>query len=939
MIKKDIHLTILLAIMLAGAPTAVLSMDTAGFRHTVFLQDRDNILPHTQVWGISPGGHDGTELYLATNDGLFRYDGVRMECFREECGSILRAVRYDEVSGRLYSAGVNSFGWWETDSFGDMKYRQLFRNPDFRSSSYDFWRIGIIRDGDRTKAYFQCRKKIAVYDSEEETITEIYPENDFRYLHQDGGRLFVQDGDMLCSISGTELKPVTEIRGRIVSLVQNGTVAAVENIGLLRICGDGSTAELDPESNRKLRAAKITDCREYGDSHLLIGTTLHGLFVTDLEGRIDNSLRINSLLDNSTVLCTAADHAGNIWAGLDSGAAMIDNSSADYYMSDSRFGQVHEILETVDGRFLIGSNKGLFIMDRDMNVKHIKGQPGSVWDIREFDGKVFVAHDKGLFCLTESLELRPLYTDTGVFCMHGLHTEGGRFILGTYSGLAAIKVPENGTDGTECRNILNYKGFTRHIAVDASDRIWVTVPQTGFVRLTVDTENMTVSEEKAFDLASGTERNVFSTEIDGKLFLCTGSRAYEADNPEGEPQESRGAEDILEAAGDGVISVTQGGNRFWYISTSGYGYVEREGTELVRHHGILKYANSERVTHISLAGEGCAIGYRNGIGFCNGDSSEENRLRISRVVAQGAGKELRHNLSDKVFTVPSSNNTICIYPSCSLPGNNEMQYRMSSEPDGWKTVYVEDCIQLPSLAFGRHRVEIRSASNYGDVCTLDLKILPPWYISWQMCLVYLALLCAMALCIRSYYLKKNRKMKEEEIKRLEYENLVKEKRISEIEKEKLRNELKYKGQELANITLNNSRRNNLISELISKLQTVSSAGDTEEIKKNASSLIKELESQLKDESDWRKSEEYFNTIYDGLLDRLKATYPALSKTDLKLCVYIKLNMSTKEIADLMNISPRSVEMARYRLRKKLGLKPDEDIASILKQERKDPSVS
>ena len=142
--------------------------------------------------------------------------------------------------------------------------------------------------------------------------------------------------------------------------------------------------------------------------------------------------------------------------------------------------------------------------------------------------------------------------------------------------------------------------------------------------------------------------------------------------------------------------------------------------------------------------------------------------------------------------------------------------------------------------------------------------------------------------------------------------------------------MKYKGKELANMALNNSRRKGMISGLIAKLEKISTYDDSDEIKQNASALIKQLDSQLKDESEWQKSEDYFNTIYDGLLDRLKASYPSLSKTDLKLCVYITLNMSTKEIADLMNISPRSVEMGRYRLRKKLGLRPEDEISSILK---------
>ncbi|MGM9765149.1 MAG: LuxR C-terminal-related transcriptional regulator, partial [Candidatus Cryptobacteroides sp.] len=282
------------------------------------------------------------------------------------------------------------------------------------------------------------------------------------------------------------------------------------------------------------------------------------------------------------------------------------------------------------------------------------------------------------------------------------------------------------------------------------------------------------------------------------------------------------------------------------------------------------------------------------------------------------------------FTVPSSNNTICIYVSCSMPGSNDVQYRISGKDESWHNVLLGDCIQIPSLSFGKHSIEIRSASNHNAACSLPVKIQVPWYISWEMILVYGILIILMISGTRVYYKEKNRRIQEEEIKRLEYQNLLKEKKISEIEKEKLRNELKYKGKELANMALNNSRRKGMISGLIAKLEKISTYDDSDEIKQNASALIKQLDSQLKDESEWQKSEDYFNTIYDGLLDRLKASYPSLSKTDLKLCVYIKLNMSTKEIADLMNISPRSVEMGRYRLRKKLGLRPEDEISSILK---------
>ena len=127
-----------------------------------------------------------------------------------------------------------------------------------------------------------------------------------------------------------------------------------------------------------------------------------------------------------------------------------------------------------------------------------------------------------------------------------------------------------------------------------------------------------------------------------------------------------------------------------------------------------------------------------------------------------------------------------------------------------------------------------------------------------------------------------------------------------------------------------NRRNALLSELKADASIIHEASSLSETKSVAYRLIRKINDALDDDSAWKQSEEYFNTIYDGLLDRLMEKYPKLTKTDLKLCVYIKLNMSTKEIAEMMSISPRSVEMARYRLRKKLGLSPEESIISTLK---------
>lgn len=70
-------------------------------------------------------------------------------------------------------------------------------------------------------------------------------------------------------------------------------------------------------------------------------------------------------------------------------------------------------------------------------------------------------------------------------------------------------------------------------------------------------------------------------------------------------------------------------------------------------------------------------------------------------------------------------------------------------------------------------------------------------------------------------------------------------------------------------------------------------------------------------------------VYGDYTRRLQDTYPQLTSSDIRLCCYIKMGLSSKEIAPLINISFKSVEMARYRLRKKLGLETSTSLSDYL----------
>ena len=91
----------------------------------------------------------------------------------------------------------------------------------------------------------------------------------------------------------------------------------------------------------------------------------------------------------------------------------------------------------------------------------------------------------------------------------------------------------------------------------------------------------------------------------------------------------------------------------------------------------------------------------------------------------------------------------------------------------------------------------------------------------------------------------------------------------------------------------------------------------------------EIKKNIEHDNNWRKFQENFDLVYENYLQRLAEEYPALTLNDKKLCAYLKMNLTSKEIAPLLNMSFRSVEMSRYRLRKKLDIDSEFNLTEFL----------
>ena len=181
-------------------------------------------------------------------------------------------------------------------------------------------------------------------------------------------------------------------------------------------------------------------------------------------------------------------------------------------------------------------------------------------------------------------------------------------------------------------------------------------------------------------------------------------------------------------------------------------------------------------------------------------------------------------------------------------------------------------------------------------------------------------------------IQKEKEMKEQE-ERFQEDSKQKEKEIIALKNQKLQYELRHKSQELASSTMNLIRKNEILLEVNQKLDKISSdiESKTESVTvlKRLQKMQEEIKKNIENDNNWKRFEENFDMVYENYLKRLGENFPNLTISDKKLCAYLKMGLSSKDIAPLLNMSFRSVEMSRHRLRKKLELNRDINLTEFL----------
>tara|TARA_B110000914_G_scaffold225637_1_gene246974 strand:- start:2833 stop:3942 length:1110 start_codon:yes stop_codon:yes gene_type:complete len=259
----------------------------------------------------------------------------------------------------------------------------------------------------------------------------------------------------------------------------------------------------------------------------------------------------------------------------------------------------------------------------------------------------------------------------------------------------------------------------------------------------------------------------------------------------------------------------------------------------------------------------------------------------------------------------------------------EYQYFLEGYLDQWSLLTEKSEVSFNNLKPGDYEFKVRA--YYGGVVSSDEKtfefsIHPPWFWSNFMITNYILILVIVIFFINRFYINFYRKKEEKIIRinqnKLELKEIEKKQALMSIENNKLQDDIEAKNRELAISTMSMIKKNQFLSKI--KLDLKQTEPD-----EKVFSVIKMIDKNLNNKDDWKFFEEAFNNADKDFLKKVKDTHPSLTNNDLRLCAYLRLNLSSKDISPLLNISLSSVEIKRYRLRKKMNLTHNEGLTDHL----------
>ncbi|WP_230470616.1 helix-turn-helix and ligand-binding sensor domain-containing protein [Flavobacterium cheongpyeongense] len=912
----------------------------------------------TQNWGVDQD-KNGT-IYFANNSGLIQFDGSTWKTYSMPNNESLKSLKLDSL-GNIFVGGNNEFGYFKPDNKGELKYfsvSKMVSKKDNQNLNL-IWKIHIFNG----EVIFQSFAKAFFYKNN--SLRVLNAPKKFQFSFVVNNRLFFQDkvlgileykDNKLFPLKGTIFLNDKEIWG-ILPFKNNSLLLATLEEGLF-LYDFNKVIPWKTDANDFIKKNTSLGGSIINNKFIILNSVLNGVVICDLNGKIIQHLNRQKGLQNNTILTSFIDNKNNLWLGLDNGIAFVNESSPFTYFG---FGyNISTVYASVlyEGNLYVATNQGLFYHAWNDNFKEdvfklVEGTTAQSWNVQVVDNELICANNRGALLIKQGKVAQVIDSRKGYFGFEKIPNHPQFFIGSNYDGFAVF---QRTSGGFEFKYQVN--GFNRSSRSFEFDQsyLWLKAGQSLY-RMTLSEDLKSFSEIKEIHQLNNRFKKTGSIQkIGGRVYFQANNHFYKYSTE----QEIFYEDKKLTALFKNIPNINElkedSQSNLWYTYGESLGVLMKENNTYRKIDAAFSNLTGNLVNgYLSVN----TINTKNiFIGLTDGLAHFDSKL-LNGFVTKPKAFIRSFSFLDNTYIVNSNNqnkiNNIAIpyssnhvrftfsSPTYENLENVQFSYQLQNFEEKWSNWSIISIKEYTNLREGDYVMKVKVRDSYGvqsEPSMLSFTISPPWYRHIIAYLGYLLIVCGCIYVVSNRIKLKIRKNKyyetieqrrlylEREAK-IRYEQHKLEKEIEKLKSDKLQIKILAKDKELVNNSLQVVKKNKTLNSIISKLKEIDTSILDESTKTEFNKLHKSIVKEVNTDKSWKDLEKHIKNVHFDFLKRLKERYPTISPRELDLSTYLLMNMSTKEIAEIMNISNGGVELARYRLRKKLGLNKKENLIGFL----------
>lgn len=889
-----------------------------------------------QNWKISQD--DANRVYAANNFGLLEFNGSTWKLHASPNNTIMRSVFcYNNL---IYTGAHMDFGYWLRQHDGQLKYTSLVKELNFNMiEDEQVWSI----NSHKQFVIFQTLDRLIIYDQIKRSLSTIQPASGILRVITDNNDIYFQDNKLsvykILNEKGIPFLSASELNNsHVIGVVTSpkGTLIITRDSGLFFKAK--TIYPIKPSLSRELSRDVIFCYTKTKKGDLVLGSVKNGAYLLSSSGDLIQHIGVKEGLLNATVLSVFSDDNEGIWFGLDNGIAYTSFSSPKQFFSlmQKPIGTVYAT-ETFEDILYVGTNQGLFYkkINSSQPLIPILGLDGQVWSLEVIDNTLLCGHDKGAFRIDKGTAT-PLLSGSGIWMFKKLGDT--KLLAGGYNGLHLF---DNDTLSWRYNSQLqNFSISSRYFEVLNESEILVSHEYKGVFRLLLNKEKTEVlSTAQIPDIPTSLYSSM--TKFQGDICYFSKGGFYKYDVQEkGFVKNNTISELFTDSNFTSAKMVVDREKFLWFFERNNLIRVEKGAlsNEYIVNKFPLTYAmrktntGFENINHLDQ--NEYLIGTSDG--FFVFDISKIHsfspNIVLSSFVASSKDNNWQYlDMAEKII-LPANLNTVTV--DYFISNNNIAekalyQFKLDGYSDKWTDWSEIASATFSNLRFGSYTLSAKAM--VGDIVssqpyTIAFKIRRPWYFSTVALLSYAIVMFCIFTVFNSrysnYYRREQQKLIEDNKRKLDLMELRQNEEIMRIKNQQLEDNINQKNKELAISTMAMVKKNQFMNALLNDLEPA--ANDP-----TVSRVLRIIKRSLKNDDDWEFFEQAFDNADKDFLKRLKEEHPTLTHHDLKLCAYLRLNLSSKEIAPLLNISIKSVDIKRYRLRKKINLKHNQNLTEYI----------